>query len=48
MFICLNISSQSDKSLDPSLLSKCICFCMPPVDSKEIDNAQILYELKII
>ena len=43
MFICHNISSQSDKSLDPSLLSKCICFCMPPVDSKEIDSAQILY-----
>ena len=43
MFICHNISSQSDKSLDPSLLSKCICFCMPPVDSKEIDSAQVLY-----
>ena len=43
MFICHNISSQSDKFLDPSLLSKCICFCMPPVDSKEIDSAQILY-----
>ena len=26
MFICHNISSQSDKSLYPSLLSKCICF----------------------
>ena len=43
MFICHNISSQSDKSLDPSLLSKCICFCMPPIDNKEIDSAQILY-----
>jgi len=43
MFICHNISSQSDKSLDPSLLSKCNCFCMPPVDSKEIDSAQMLY-----
>ena len=43
MFICHNISSQSDKSLDPSLLSKCICFCMPPVDSREIDSAQVLY-----
>ena len=43
IFICHNISFQNDKSLDPSLLSKCICFCMPPVDSKEIDSAQILY-----
>ena len=43
MFICHNISSQNDKSLDPSLLSKCNCFCMPPVDSKEIDSAQMLY-----
>ena len=43
MLICHNISSQSDKSLDPSLLSKCNCFCMPPVDSKEIDSVQMLY-----
>lgn len=43
MFICHNISSQSDKSLDPSLLSKCNCFCMSPVDSKEIDSAQMVY-----
>jgi hypothetical protein len=43
MFICHNISSQNDKSLDPSLLSKCNCFCMPPIDSKEIDSAQMLY-----
>jgi MoxR-like ATPase len=43
MFICHNISTQNDKSLDPSLLSKCNCFCMPPVDSKEIDSAQMLY-----
>ena len=43
IFICLNIFYQNDKSLDPSLLSKCICFYMPPVDSKEIDSAQILY-----
>jgi hypothetical protein len=43
IFICNNISSQNDKLLDPSLLSKCICFCMPPVDSKEIDSAQLLY-----
>ena len=43
IFICNNISSQNDKFLDPSLLSKCICFCMPPVDSKEIDSAQLLY-----
>ena len=43
IFIYHNISFQNDKSLDPSLLSKCICFCMSPVESKEIDSAQILY-----
>ena len=43
IFICHNISFQNDKSLDPSLLSKCIGFCMPPEDSKEFDSAQILY-----
>jgi hypothetical protein len=44
LFICQNISSRSDKSLEKTLLIKnedracnCICFCMPPVDSKEID-----------
>ena len=43
MFICKNISSQNDKSLEPSLLSKCNCFCIPLVDNKEIDNAQLSY-----
>ena len=43
MFICHNISSENDKCIDPSLLSKCICFCMPPIDAREIDSAQILY-----
>ena len=42
MFICHNIS-QSDGSLDSSLISKCNCFCMSSIDNKEIDIAQILY-----
>ena len=43
LFMCHNIHSQNDKSLDPSLLSKSICFCMTPTDSKDIDTAQIIY-----
>lgn len=43
IFLCHNISSHSDKSLDPSLLSKCNCFSMPPDDNKEIDNTQMMY-----
>ena len=43
VFISYNISSQNDKNLDHSLLSKCLCFCMTPSDSKEIDSAQIIY-----
>jgi hypothetical protein len=33
--------------LDPSLVSKCIYFCLPQIDYKEIDSAQILYGLFI-
>lgn len=43
IFICLNVSSQSDKSIDPTLLSKCVCFCMPFVDTKEVDSSHIVY-----
>jgi len=43
MILCYNISCENNIFFEHTLLNKYNCFCMSPIDSKEIDSAQILY-----